>query len=422
MSVTGIICEYDPLHTGHAWLMARARAAGASAVVCAMSGNFTQRGGFAAADKLARAEMAVACGADLVLELPTVWAMSTAERFARGGVEVLTRTGVVTELLFGSESGDMAALTRCADCLDSEDLTAALAAVPEDGRTFAARRQQAVEALLGPADAVLLASPNNTLAVEYLRAIRRLKSPLTARTVRRTGAQHGEAPCGGFASASYLRQLLAALCEAVPGVRIRLGSLEPRTIDEAFCKTLSGYANLCPQFHLSLQSGSDTVLKRMHRKYDTARYLESVRLLRKYFPGCAVTTDLIVGFPGETEEEFAESLEFLKTCGLSMFHIFPYSRRKGTPAADMPDQIPNAVKERRAAEAASAAAELEAAYHASMLGTTQQVLFEQEENGLYAGHAMNYVKVYVQAAQLHNELRTVRVTDLCRDGVLGELE
>ena len=221
---------------------------------------------------------------------------------------------------------------------------------------------------------------------------------------------------------SGLRQLLAALCEAVPGVRIRLGSLEPRTIDEAFCKTLSGYANLCPQFHLSLQSGSDTVLKRMHRKYDTARYLESVRLLRQYFPGCAVTTDLIVGFPGETEEEFAESLEFLKTCGLSMFHIFPYSRRKGTPAADMPDQIPNAVKERRAAEAASAAAELEAAYHASMLGTTQQVLFEQEENGLYAGHAMNYVKVYVQAAQLHNELRAVRVTDLCRDGVFGELE
>ena len=422
MSVAGIICEYDPLHTGHAYLMEQARRAGAEAVVCALSGNFTQRGGFAVTDKLSRAEMAVLCGADLVLEAPTVWAMSTAERFARGGVEVLTRTGVVTELLFGSESGDMAALTRCADCLDSEDLTAALAAVPEDGRTFAARRQQAVEALLGPADAVLLASPNNTLAVEYLRAIRRLKSPLTARTVRRTGAQHGEAPCGGFASASYLRQLLAALCEAVPGVRIRLGSLEPRTIDEAFCKALSGYPNLCPQFHLSLQSGSDTVLKRMHRKYDTARYLESVRLLRQYFPGCAVTTDLIVGFPGETEEEFSESLAFLKTCGLSMFHIFPYSRRKGTPAADMPGQIPNAVKERRAAAAASAAAELEAQYHTSMLGTTQQVLFEQEENGLYAGHAMNYVKVYVQAADLHNEIRAVRVTELYRDGVLGELE
>lgn len=221
---------------------------------------------------------------------------------------------------------------------------------------------------------------------------------------------------------SVLRDLLAAICAAVPDVRIRLGSLEPRTIDEAFCRALAGFPNLCPQFHLSLQSGNDSVLRRMNRKYDTARYDESVRLLHTYFPGCAVTTDLIVGFPGETEEEFSESLAFLKTCGLSMFHIFPYSRRKGTPAADMPGQIPNAVKERRAAAAASAAAELEAQYHTSMLGTTQQVLFEQEENGLYAGHAMNYVKVYVQAADLHNEIRAVRVTELYRDGVLGELE
>ena len=221
---------------------------------------------------------------------------------------------------------------------------------------------------------------------------------------------------------SCLRQLLAALCAAVPSVRIRLGSLEPRTIDEEFCKTLSGFENLCPQFHLSLQSGSDTVLQRMHRRYDTARYLESVRLLRQYFPGCAVTTDLIVGFPGETGEEFGQSLDFLRTCGLSMFHIFPYSRRKGTPAAAMPGQIPNAVKERRAAEAAAVAAELETQYHTALLGTTQQVLFEQEEDGLYAGHAMNYVKVYVQAADLHNEIRAVRITELCRDGVFGELE
>ena len=160
----------------------------------------------------------------------------------------------------------------------------------------------------------------------------------------------------------------------------------------------------------------------MHRRYDTARYLESVRLLRQYFPGCAVTTDLIVGFPGETEEEFGQSLDFLRTCGLSMFHIFPYSRRKGTPAAAMPGQIPNAVKERRAAEAAAVAAELETQYHTALLGTTQQVLFEQEEDGLYAGHAMNYVKVYVQTADLHNEIRAVRITELCRDGVFGELE
>ncbi len=210
MSVAGIICEYDPLHTGHAYLMAQAREAGAEAVVCAISGNFTQRGGFAVTDKLSRAEMAVSCGADLVLELPTVWAMSTAERFARGGVELLTRTGVVTGLVFGSECGDLAALRRAADCLESPEFTASLASLPEDGRTFAARRQAALAALLGAEEAALLASPNNTLAVEYLRAVRRLGSPLTARTVRRTGAQHGEEASGGFASASYLRQLLAA--------------------------------------------------------------------------------------------------------------------------------------------------------------------------------------------------------------------
>ena len=140
MSVAGIICEYDPLHTGHAYLMEQARRAGAEAVVCALSGNFTQRGGFAVTDKLSRAEMAVLCGADLVLEAPTVWAMSTAERFAQGGVDILTRTGVVTELVFGSECGDIAALRRAADALESPEFAAALAALPEDGRTFAARR------------------------------------------------------------------------------------------------------------------------------------------------------------------------------------------------------------------------------------------------------------------------------------------
>ena len=222
---------------------------------------------------------------------------------------------------------------------------------------------------------------------------------------------------------SRLQQLLLAVCEAVPGVRIRLGSLEPRTIDEDFCRTLAGCKNLCPQFHLSLQSGSDTVLRRMHRKYDTARYLQSVQLLRQYFPGCAVTTDLIVGFPGETEQEFSESLEFLRTCGLAAFHIFPYSRRKGTPAASMPGQILKAEKERRAAAAATVAAELETQYHESMLQTRQQVLFEQIEDGLWAGHAMNYVKVYAASDEdLHNALRTVPVTALCRDGVLGILE
>ena len=220
---------------------------------------------------------------------------------------------------------------------------------------------------------------------------------------------------------SCLRQLLAALCAAVPSVRIRLGSLEPRTIDEEFCKTLSGFENLCPQFHLSLQSGSDSVLRRMHRKYDSARYLQSVELLHRYFPGCAVTTDLIVGFPGETEEEFEASLALIRRCALSKVHIFPYSRREGTPAAKMPDQVPKAVKEARASRAAAVAAELEDAFHTSLIGTEQAVLFEQPENGFYAGHAPNYAKVYTAPGELHNAVRRVRITDLCRDGVFGVL-
>ena len=219
---------------------------------------------------------------------------------------------------------------------------------------------------------------------------------------------------------SRLSALLLAICQAAPEVRIRLGSLEPRTIDEDFCKTLSVCKNLCPQFHLSLQSGSDTVLKRMNRKYDTARYLESVRLLHRYFPGCAITTDLIVGFPGETEQEFSQSVSFLQTCELAAVHIFPYSRRKGTPAASMPDQIEKAEKERRAAVAGETAAALHRAYLARQLGTEHDVLFEQTEKGYFTGHTMNYVKVYCRAENLRNEIRRVRITALFEDGVLAE--
>ena len=219
---------------------------------------------------------------------------------------------------------------------------------------------------------------------------------------------------------SRLSALLLAICQAAPEVRIRLGSLEPRTIDEDFCKTLSVCKNLCPQFHLSLQSGSDTVLKRMNRKYDTARYLESVRLLHRFFPGCSITTDLIVGFPGETEQEFLQSVSFLQTCEFAAVHVFPYSRRKGTPAASMPDQIEKAEKERRAAVAGETAAALHRAYLARQLGTEHDVLFEQTEKGYFTGHTMNYVKVYCRAKNLRNEIRRVRITALFEDGVLAE--
>lgn len=214
--------------------------------------------------------------------------------------------------------------------------------------------------------------------------------------------------------------LLDALCAAVP-LRIRLGSLEPRIIDREFCETLSRYPNLCPQFHLSLQSGSDTVLRRMNRKYDSARYFESVQLLREFFPGCAVTTDLIVGFPGESEEEFEESLRFVERCGLAQVHVFPYSRRPGTPADRLPGQLLRQEKERRSQCAIERFDALSKAYREAMVGTVQEVLFEQPEEGLFAGHAMNYVKVYAPGEDLHNQVRSVRIEAVFAEGVRGRI-
>lgn len=218
-----------------------------------------------------------------------------------------------------------------------------------------------------------------------------------------------------------LAELVCAVCRAVPGLRVRLGSLEPRIVTESFCTALAGCGNLCPQFHLSLQSGSDTVLRRMRRKYDTARYYESVTLLRRFFPGCAITTDVIVAFPGETEAEFAETLAFAEKCGFAAMHIFPYSRRPGTPADRMPGQHGNAVKEARAHAAGEVAARLSARYRSALIGTVQPVLFEERADGLYAGHAPNYVKVYAPGEGLHNCLRPVRIVSLHDDGVRGEI-
>lgn len=220
---------------------------------------------------------------------------------------------------------------------------------------------------------------------------------------------------------STITDLIEAICKAVPSVRIRLGSLEPRVVNEGFCRRLSACENLCPQFHLSLQSGSAGVLRRMRRKYDPDRYYESVCLLKRWFPSCAITTDLIVGFPGETEEELSESLTFCRKCGFAAMHIFPYSRRTGTPADRMPDQIEKAVKTHRAAIAAETARQLRENYCTALTGSVQEVLFEQEEQGFFTGHMPNGIKVYARGMDLHNQLRQVRITDIRADGVEGEL-
>ncbi len=218
-----------------------------------------------------------------------------------------------------------------------------------------------------------------------------------------------------------LIDLIEAVCRAVPELRVRLGSLEPRTITPEFCRRAAALPNLCPHFHLSLQSGCDATLARMNRKYDSARYYESVKLLRDAFPNPGITTDLIVGFPQETEEEFGQTLEFIRRCGFSAMHIFPYSRRPGTPAADMAGQIPKAVQEERVHRAIEAAEEMKEAYLENMVGQTVSVLFEEERDGLWQGHAPNYVLVRVAGEDLHNQVRQVRISSAAGEGLTGEV-
>lgn len=217
-----------------------------------------------------------------------------------------------------------------------------------------------------------------------------------------------------------LIDLIEAVCAAAPECRIRLGSLEPRTVTENFCFRAAELSNLCPHFHLSMQSGCDATLARMNRKYDTVRFMESVSLLRKHFDAPAVTTDMIVGFPGETEEEFAQSLEFIQTCAFSAMHIFPYSKRPGTPAAAMPGQVSNAVREERARRAAQAAEQMQQRYLA--LWDKAEVLFEEERDGLWWGHTTRYCRVGVRSGEsLHNQLRQVRITGLEQGWLSGEI-
>ena len=218
-----------------------------------------------------------------------------------------------------------------------------------------------------------------------------------------------------------LIDLLEAVSDTAGEMRLRLGSLEPRTITEEFCRRAARLPNLCPHFHLSMQSGCDGTLRRMNRKYDTARFYESVVLLRQYFDRPAVTTDLITGFPGETEEEFAQTLAFIEKCGFAAMHIFPYSVRPGTKAAAMPDQCTAAVKERRAARAAEVAEQMKQAYLRGCVGQTYPVLFEQEKGGLYVGHAPNYCQVGVRGEDLHNAVRNVKIEAVDGDMLIGEL-
>ena len=191
MRTIGVIAEYNPFHSGHRHHLARLRETFGQdcAVVCAMSGNFVQRGDAALADKWARAGLALDGGADLALELPTLWAAASAETFARGGVALLEAAGCVDVLSFGSEAGDLSPLTAAADCLDSAEWKGALRNALDKGLPFPVARQRAAEVLIGE-DAACLSSPNNNLGVEYLRALRGLDSRMVPHTLPRLGAGH----------------------------------------------------------------------------------------------------------------------------------------------------------------------------------------------------------------------------------------
>ena len=210
-----------------------------------------------------------------------------------------------------------------------------------------------------------------------------------------------------------LSDVLLRLSAAAPNVRFHLGSLEPTCITEDFCRSLSRCENICRHFHLSLQAGCDSTLKRMNRKYDTRLFLEKCEMLRDFFPRCLLTADVIVGFPGESEDDFMQSVRFMEQCKLGFVHVFPYSPRPGTPAASMPDQITSEEKENRARRAIQTVKNLQNEFLSSCIGTTMSVLYETD----CAGHSENYC--YVETAEKANrgEVQSVRITG-CRDGIL----
>lgn len=219
-----------------------------------------------------------------------------------------------------------------------------------------------------------------------------------------------------------LADALGAVCGAGGIERVRLGSLEPVLITDEFLSRIKGYSNLCPHFHLSLQSGCSETLKRMNRRYTAGEYLTAVRKLQDAFADCAVTTDVMVGFPGETEAEFQESCETVRRAGFSAIHVFPYSRRKGTAADRMPDQIDEAVKARRAGEMLELGRMMQHAYFEKYLGRTMPVLFEQAcAPGLFEGHTPNYLRVIAKGAALEGQTLPVRLTEIRRDAMYGVL-
>lgn len=257
--------------------------------------------------------------------------------------------------------------------------------------------------------------------IPYARGpVRSLSLERVAGEARRLNSEgYGEIVVTGIEISSYgkdfengttLLDAVRAVSAAAPDARIRLGSLEPRTITEDFVMDLKQLPNICDHFHLSLQSGCDATLARMKRKYSTDEFYRAVCLLRRYFPDCGVTADLIVGFPGETEEEFEATMAFIRKCAFSSMHIFPYSVRPGTLAERLPGQVDKSVKQARARQAAAAAREMAREYRRNFVGAMLEVIFEREEDGVSFGHAGNFLEVGAAGTALRHKRLSVRIS------------
>lgn len=211
---------------------------------------------------------------------------------------------------------------------------------------------------------------------------------------------------GGFRLIELLEQI-----EKVTDIeRIRIGSLEPKLINEEFVKRLANLNKICEHFHLSLQSGCNETLKRMNRRYTVEEFEESAKLLRKYFKDVKLTTDIIVGFPGETEEEFNKTCDFLKKIKFYKMHIFKYSIRKGTVAEKMPNQVDGKVKEERSKILIELSNKNEEEYNQELIGKVVDVLFEERKKEYFEGHTKNYIMVKVKTTEnLQNEIEKVKI-------------
>lgn len=210
----------------------------------------------------------------------------------------------------------------------------------------------------------------------------------------------------------------------IPGIeRIRLSSVEPRLITEDFLKSLSSFSKFCDHFHLSLQSGSNSVLKRMNRKYTREEYLEKVNLIRNFYPNAGITTDIIVGFPGETEEEFKDTLDLVEKVRFSRVHIFKYSPRKGTPAAEMKDQVPGDIKNERSKELFELTDRLKREFEMSFLGETTTVLVERKLEDYYFGHTTNYIEIAINSKKDYtNNIVDVTIERYDEDTLHGKVK